>query len=249
VLIPPGLLAGWLAHRFSGRLSRRIQQEGLAPFTRPFPPWLLPGITAVLLVMTWNQAPYRAGPFYLFAANGLLLWLLLLVAATDFLTHLIFPAPLIALAVLSGLELLVTALFKLPVGVVLTGSGEWQPVQSPDRRTAAPGFVQLWPLNPADSLLGALALGGLFWLLYGLGRVLYRQEALGAGDVLLAGVIGLALGFRRAMAALPVVMVLSFLVALLFLLLARAGKTKPVAQYLAFGPFLCGGAIWTLVLV
>ncbi len=57
-----------------------------------------------------------------------------------------------------------------------------------------------WPAAVIGLLVGA----GLFMLLFVLARKMYRTNALGFGDVMLAALIGASLGYPRLMAALIV---------------------------------------------
>lgn len=88
---------------------------------------------------------------------------------------------------------------------------------------------QPWAL----AVLGLLAAGGMFWLLYLVGR-----GALGMGDVKLAAAIGALLGFPAALYGLLLGMILAGLAAAFLLLSGRAGRKDPMA----YGPYLALGA-------
>lgn len=97
------------------------------------------------------------------------------------------------------------------------------------------------------ALIGA-ALAGLgaaaaFFLFYLLARVLYRQAALGFGDVLLAGLIGAAVGPTAVLGTLLLGMVLASLGGLLISLLRRSLRT-----YFAYGAYLAVATIAALAL-
>ena len=66
---------------------------------------------------------------------------------------------------------------------------------------------------------------------------------MGAGDVKLAGLIGLVVGFPQVLAALLVGVIIGGLVAV-FLLVSRLRKRK---EPIPFGPFLVVGAMVVLV--
>lgn len=97
------------------------------------------------------------------------------------------------------------------------------------------------------ALIGA-ALAGLvaalvFYCFYLLARVIYRQSALGFGDVLLAGLIGAAVGPAAAFGTLFWGMVLASLGGLVISLLRRDLRT-----YFAYGAYLAVVAIGVLAL-
>ncbi len=102
-------------------------------------------------------------------------------------------------------------------------------------------------LAAAEGRLPAAAAGaaaglGLFGLIYLVGNRLY-PGGFGAGDVKLAGLIGLELGFPMALSGLFLGVLLGGLGALALLAL-RARRLKDPIPY---GPFLCAGAAVTLL--
>lgn len=92
---------------------------------------------------------------------------------------------------------------------------------------------QLW-----SALLGGAVGGLLFVALY-----LLARGGLGAGDVKLAGYIGLVLGFPDVLRGLFYGVVLGGVVSLLLLVTRRVRRDSR----LAYGPYLVGGAIVALV--
>jgi leader peptidase (prepilin peptidase)/N-methyltransferase len=89
------------------------------------------------------------------------------------------------------------------------------------------------------SLLG-LGIGVVFFgLLYFLGQILFHSQALGLGDVWLAGAIGAMAGFPGALLALAMGMVMAGLGGGI-LLLIRRGSPR---DYMPYGSFLCLGAL------
>lgn len=89
--------------------------------------------------------------------------------------------------------------------------------------------------------VGAVAVFGGFALL---GRLVLRREALGMGDVKLAGFIGLALGVQGAVAALVVGVLLAGLVAAVVVV----ARVRSLRDTIAYGPFLAAGALLGLFL-
>ena len=88
----------------------------------------------------------------------------------------------------------------------------------------------------ANSLLGALAGGGAIYAMGVFGRVVFRKEAMGGGDVKLMAMIGSFVGWKLAL--------LSFFIAPL--LGAGAGifvKIKQKKDTMAYGPYLSMAAL------
>lgn len=98
--------------------------------------------------------------------------------------------------------------------------------------------------EPGDlirALLGALALGGCYLLL-----ALARPGHLGGGDIKLAGLAGLVLGWL----GWPVLLVgacLGFLLMAVFSLTMLAAGRITLRSYVSFGPFLVSGALLAMV--
>ncbi len=90
----------------------------------------------------------------------------------------------------------------------------------------------------------AAALSGLIFLLfYGLGWLLYRQEALGFGDVKLALLLGALVGWPGLVTALFATAILA---AVLSLLLLASGSVERRA-FIPFGVFMTLGAAFALL--
>jgi len=90
-----------------------------------------------------------------------------------------------------------------------------------------------------DWLLGGGLGFGLFYLIYWL-----SNGGMGGGDVRLAGMLGLALGWRQLLIGLLLAFVSGALVSLALLLAGRVSRRDPIP----FGPFLAVGgyvaALW-----
>ncbi len=89
--------------------------------------------------------------------------------------------------------------------------------------------------------IGAAAVFGLFFLL---GVVLYRRAALGAGDILLAGLIGTMTGVRSVVPALFLGMATAAVIGIVLVALRRKSRM----DYIPYGAYLCGGTIVALFL-
>ena len=105
-------------------------------------------------------------------------------------------------------------------------------------------------LNPVSgevmflsSFVGALLAAGAFLALFLLGLVLFRVQALGFGDVLLAGMVGSMVGFGLTPAALALGSILGAVAAVLLLLVRKKG----MGDYIPFGSGMCLAAILVLI--
>lgn len=91
--------------------------------------------------------------------------------------------------------------------------------------------------NPWQALLGGLVGFGLFLLL-----AILQRGGMGAGDVKLAGVIGLMTGYPDVLTALVIGTVLGGVAALVLLISRRAGRKSTMA----YAPYLALGALLTM---
>ena len=103
-------------------------------------------------------------------------------------------------------------------------------------------ILNILPIGWPDSAYGALLYGGVMAGVGYVGKLVYKMDALGGGDVKLAGVLGLYLGWKMSMISL----LLAFLVAALFVVVGLAVGRLSRKQLIPFGPFLAMGAIMTL---
>ncbi|MFG1699326.1 prepilin peptidase [Nonomuraea sp. NPDC049309] len=123
---------------------------------------------------------------------------------------------------------------------------DWRTYTLPDAITLPAYPIMALALLPAGELPAALAGGAALIAVYGV-LWLARPEAMGFGDVKLAGLIGMAcgpLGWPAVAAAALAGQVFGALYAL-FLLLSRRGTRD--TQF-PFGPFMLLGAFTTLCL-
>ncbi len=93
-------------------------------------------------------------------------------------------------------------------------------------------------LGKFGNVVWGLAAGGIFYLIY----FLTKGRGMGFGDVKLAAVMGLLLGWPKILVALYSAFVLGGIVAIFLLLLKR----KRFGETIALGPFLCIGVILSL---
>ncbi len=92
-------------------------------------------------------------------------------------------------------------------------------------------YTQNYKLALINSLLGILAGGGSIYILGVLGKVLFKKESMGFGDVKLMAMIGAFLGWRLT--------ILTFFIAPFFgSVVGIVLKIKYKEQYIPYGPFL-----------
>jgi len=123
--------------------------------------------------------------------------------------------------------------------------------------------VGIWLHGVPATLLGGAAGYGLMLGMYGLGNVFVRfmsrrrklgendapiEDALGYGDVNLAGVMGLMLGWPGVLAGLVVAILLGGVVSLLYLLTALLFRRYQAFAAIPYGPFLAGAVLYLLYL-
>jgi|TARA_B100001079_G_scaffold247646_1_gene237076 leader peptidase (prepilin peptidase)/N-methyltransferase len=101
-------------------------------------------------------------------------------------------------------------------------------------------IISIWsPETLKVALLGAAAFGGFLLTAKVLGRLLFRKEALGLGDVKLGVVLGAFLGWELTVVSLYAAFLLAALVGGAGLI----SKKVRFGQMLPFGPFLALGGI------
>ncbi len=103
-------------------------------------------------------------------------------------------------------------------------------------------------LTALESLIGALAGGGVMYLIAVVGDAVYKRETMGGGDIKLTAAIGAFLGWKLLIVALFAAFVLGALGGLLYLALGGKDRTIPFGPSLAVGALVAlaaGEAIWT----
>ncbi len=109
---------------------------------------------------------------------------------------------------------------------------------------SAMGFIP-YHETMLQPLWGVLLGGGVMLLSAVGGKLVFRKDSLGMGDVKLFAAIGLCLGFQGTLAAL-VLSTLSSAILFSILLLMKKAKRDDM---LPLGPHICGAAIFYMVII
>ncbi|MDP2807092.1 MAG: prepilin peptidase [bacterium] len=167
------------------------------------------------------------------------LWILLVISAIDF-RHYIIPDLLSLPGIGLGLAFGVAGTFFPAFNLSIFGHND-------------PFVIRAW----LDSLLGILLGGGLIWLSAWGGEKIFKQEAMGCGDIKLAALIGAFVGWQAVLMALFLSFLLGTLAGVPLMLLGRLKKTtevfegisqnQPAKAMVPFGPFLAMGAVIALL--
>ena len=139
---------------------------------------------------------------------------------------------IIGLAASAAFPFLHGAMAHVPAGISVARAFRW-----------FPGHGLPWPIGEphlasvAASLTGALAGGSSIWLVGVLGKLVFRKDAMGFGDVKYMAMIGAVLGWWGVL--------LTFVIACLAGSIFGIGKFLAVRRmgYVPFGPFLSFGAL------
>lgn len=257
LLLP--VLLGWIAGLFVNYAS------DVLPFTRRFSQ---PACLHCQTPFSWAdyltlQACRNCG-----RGRSLRTWLVQILAVASFTYFWLFPSK--ALGIPLGMIVLIY------FGVITVIDLEHRLILHPTSLFGAVlGLVVgTFIHSRADGLLGGIGkslLGGLFgfgvmFLLYKLGELVARyrarrmqaadqaddeEEALGGGDVYLAGVLGLMLGWPYILNALVYGVLLGGLVSFLYivaLLVRRRYSSEALMTFIPYGPYFIIGAFYVLFL-
>ena len=178
--------------------------------------WIVEIVFSLAAVWLWNSPPESLG----FLVGVVVLAFLGLVAIID-LEHRLILHPVS----------LVGAGLGAAVGIWINGT----------RNTLIGGLFG-FAIMLALYYFGAILMG---WLARKRGQVL-EEEALGFGDVILSGVIGLLLGWPGIMVGLILTILISGIVSFIYLLLKIFTRKYRFDMAIPYGPFLISAAILLL---
>jgi leader peptidase (prepilin peptidase) / N-methyltransferase len=114
-------------------------------------------------------------------------------------------------------------------------------------------IVGVWKHGILETVAGGIAGAGVMLILYLLGGLYVRyfvhrnnkefsEEALGFGDVILGGVLGLLLGWPAIVGSLVLTILLAGFFSLGYILFTTVTRRYQAYQFIPYGPFLIGGA-------
>jgi leader peptidase (prepilin peptidase)/N-methyltransferase len=108
----------------------------------------------------------------------------------------------------------------------------------------AAGFLSGSFVNWSGALIGAAVGGGLFALIMWLGKIVFKKEAMGFGDVKLAAMLGAFMGWKNLLLILILASFLGSLVGVVLIIASR--KKAERATTVPFGPFLVTACLITI---
>jgi len=157
----------------------------------------------------------------------------------DFLTYALFGAALIAVFFIDLEHYIIPdelSLFGIIIGIVHDGIGlaigtrhpYWVPLPWAGTRLPIP-----------QSIIGAVACGGIFVGIAIFSYYLFKKEGMGGGDIKLAAAIGAVLGLWSALVSFFIAVALGSIIGLMLILAGR--KTR--RDYVPFGPMMVIGAL------
>ena len=94
------------------------------------------------------------------------------------------------------------------------------------------------------SFLGFVAGGGSLLLVAVIGKLIFKKDAMGGGDIKLMAGVGAFIGWERVLFAIFIACFMGSIVGITLILLKKIKKQQPIP----FGPYLALGSILTLVL-
>ena len=103
--------------------------------------------------------------------------------------------------------------------------------------------LRLLPISMIDGIYGLLFFGGTLLMTGIIGSWLLKKEAMGFGDVKLAVILGVFLGFELSVLSLFLSFIFAALMSIILLMLKKVGKDNRVP----FGPSIAAGTLLTLL--
>lgn len=257
LLIP--LLLGWLAGLFINYVS------DVLPFTRRFSQPSCPHCQAAF---SWADYLTLRGCRNCGRSRSLRTWLVQILAVAAFVYFWLFPSK--ALGIPLGMIVLIyfgiITVIDLEHRLILHPTSLAGAVLGLIVGTSIHSRMDGFLMGIGKSLLGGLFGFGVMFLLYQLGALVARfrsrrmraagqaeddEEALGGGDVYLAGVLGLMLGWPFILNALVLGVLLGGLISFIFilsLLVRRRYLGDALMTFIPYGPYFIIGAFYLLFL-
>lgn len=202
--------------------------QGMCRSCRSRIPWRYPAVelaSGMLFLLLF----LRFGPDWRLLGYIPLAWALLVISAID-IQHYIIPDAVTYSGMAAGLVFSGAAVFFAPLSLSVLGLGP------------------AWRWSPLlDSAVGMAAAGGLIALVAWFGRLWYRQEAMGGGDIKLAAMIGAILGWRGALLAIFLGVLTGTVGGLALLTLGKTKNTKELSETVFAGDHRDGPTEYTIV--
>ncbi len=105
-----------------------------------------------------------------------------------------------------------------------------------------PSFSGGWGERLASAAIGAAAGAGFIWALALIGKVIYKKEAVGEGDIFLMGGIGALCGWQGVVTSVIMASFFGSVYGISLLVMKKADRMSSMP----FGPFLAVGAVINL---
>lgn len=99
-------------------------------------------------------------------------------------------------------------------------------------------YAYTWLGCLGQSVLGIAVGAGSLWALAVIGKIIYKKDAVGEGDIILMGAIGALCGWRGVFTSVMMAAFFGTVYGLSLIVMKKAGK----GSAMAFGPFLALGA-------
>jgi len=156
-----------------------------------------------------------------------------------FISYALFSASLIAIFFIDLEHYIIPDqlnLFGLAVGVIADVVGL---VTRQHSFIAVPVFGADWSLPVPPSVAGILVCGGIFYLIAAGGTVVFKKDAMGGGDIKLAGAIGAVLPLGHALLSFFIAVTVGSAIGIGLMALRR----KEADSHLPFGPLMVAGVL------
>lgn len=138
---------------------------------------------------------------------------------------------LIVVSVIDFKTMLISDFFSYSIGILGLISSQFNP-----------NFSGEWHQRLIYSFSGIIAGAGFIWLLAFLGKLIYKKDAVGDGDMFLLGAIGSFMGYRGLFSVVIIASFLGSIYGISLILMKKADRVS----YMPFGPFLSIGCIINL---